>query len=558
MSEHEEMISEIEVTDLAKKDSNEDREIVLDINEDDQKGLESDYNYGAETIDSGGNNSLPDKSDLTHETSDPLIESGDQTHNAELADDSKIVNDTSALETEGEIEETAELNTDNEPELEVSEASDQSNLLAENVDTKLEIKESNYDADGSVSNESGDNLEEIADIVKDLNSVEHEESNLDQVGDVLPEDIEQGHLIDTDHDELVDADQTDLMAPLEDVMLDEMESEPVVEGEEMQQDEHLLISDEAHDTPADTKDPDEDLQHEDQAHEEEIFDDSQVKNEQIEATNIDQDDLVIEGEKVKLDDNLSGTDILQKIKNGYYQTPEYWDTRLPELDQDVYTDIKDNFGEFIGDKMDVPLSNSVEFVDETEMIDIYEAHGKEFKEGVLGFNNGDKSYVKVGSGFEWPTTVHETIHNLSSNDQIDENGNIVETRRGICIQDVQDQHMHKYMPVNEGITELFTKRVLGEEYPQEPYSNYHDNALRMSRLSDHLGDETIKEAYFQNRAELLETTFDNVLGEGAWEEFTNECGKNLSKNEELRAEGNLKANQFVNRFRLHSSLRGRS
>lgn len=558
MAEHDEMSDEIEVTDLAKKDSNEDREIVLEINEDDQKGLESDYNYVAETIDSRGDDSLPDNSELTHETSDPLIESGDQAYNAELTDDSKSDNGSSALETEGEIEETAELNTDNDLELELSEASDQSHLLEEDIEAELEIKERNDDAAGSVSNVRGDNLEEIDELVADLNSVEYDGDKSDLVGDALPEDIEQGDLIDTDRDNLVGADQADLIAPLEDDVLDEMGSEPVVEGEEVQQDGHLLMSDEAHDTPADTVDPNESLQHEDEAHEEEILDDSHVKYEQIDVTNVDQADLVIEEEKDKLDDNLSGTDILQKIKNGYYNKPEYWDTRLPELDQDVYSDIKDNFGEFIGDKMDVPLSNSVEFVDATEMIDIHEAHGKEFKEGVLGFNNGDKSYVKVGTGFEWPTTVHETIHNLSSNDQIDENGNIVETRRGICIQDVHDQHMHKYMPVNEGITELFTKRVLGEEYPEEPYSNYHDNALRMSRLSDHLGDETIKEAYFQNRAELLETTFDNVLGEGAWEEFTNECGKNLSKNEELRAEGNLKANQFVNRFRLHSSLKGRS
>ena len=163
------------------------------------------------------------------------------------------------------------------------------------------------------------------------------------------------------------------------------------------------------------------------------------------------------------------------------------------------------------DKKAVRLKDTVEFQDDDDF-----AKGLGSKEraiGVNGYNNGEKSYVKNSGPHPKKTAIHEHNHQLSCNDTKDKFGYVIEYKRGVSINGRDRQ-------VNEALTELFTKKMMGADYPVNPNVGYRDNMLRMEKMESGFGMDILKEAYYQNKPELLKSRNEFVMGEGTWKLFS--------------------------------------
>lgn len=247
-----------------------------------------------------------------------------------------------------------------------------------------------------------------------------------------------------------------------------------------------------------------------------------------------QPDDVTEGDK-----NDSILD-LWRVKNPQDdKSIEYWNNELPKIEKMVNDYNKENFSQFIyKDKLDRPLNETVNYADEEGM---REAYGKGYETGILGFNNGNQTYVNCESGYQIPTTVHENLHQLSCNDIYNNDGNIHEYRRGISINGKDTQ-------INEGITEYYTQKTLGSRYPDQPYSAYDHNAHRIGKMESAFGEDNIKEAYFQNKPEILRDDFDSVMGSGSWEELSRAFDDSIHENQNIRLSAQQRANNLVNSY----------
>ncbi len=172
------------------------------------------------------------------------------------------------------------------------------------------------------------------------------------------------------------------------------------------------------------------------------------------------------------------------------------------------------------DKKAVRLGDTVEFQDDEAFAK--GLGGKERAAGVNGYNNGKKSYVKNSGPHPQKTAIHEHNHQLSCNDSKDSLGNITEYKRGVSINGKDRQ-------VNEALTELFTKKMMGSDYPANPNVGYRDNMLRMEKMESGFGTDVLKEAYYQNKPDLLKSKYESVMGEGSWEPFSKSFDDSLSK-----------------------------
>ena len=124
-------------------------------------------------------------------------------------------------------------------------------------------------------------------------------------------------------------------------------------------------------------------------------------------------------------------------------------------------------------KQTVSLTDFVEFQDDDKFA--LGLGGYERAVGINGYNNGKKSYVKKSGPHPQKTAIHEHNHQLSCNDVKDKFGYITEYRRGISINGRDRQ-------VNEALTEYFTKKMMGAEYPINPNVGYKDNMLRIEKM----------------------------------------------------------------------------
>ena len=180
------------------------------------------------------------------------------------------------------------------------------------------------------------------------------------------------------------------------------------------------------------------------------------------------------------------------------------------------------------DKKSIRMQDTIEFQNDEDFAK--GLGGIERANGVNGYNNGKKSYVKNSGSHPIKTAIHEHNHQLSCNDQKNKFGYITEYRRGISIngKDVQ---------INEALTELFTKKMMGADYPLNPNVNYIDNMYRMEKLEKTFGCETLKEAYYKNNPELLKNKYDAIMGKNAWELLSKAFDDSLCKysNEEIVA-----------------------
>ncbi len=171
-------------------------------------------------------------------------------------------------------------------------------------------------------------------------------------------------------------------------------------------------------------------------------------------------------------------------------------------------------------KQAVRLTDSVEFQDDAKFA--LGLGGEHMAVGVNGYNNGEKSYVKVGGPHPQKTAIHEHNHQLSCNDVKDKFGYVTEYRRGISI-DGRDRQ------VNEALTEYFTKKMMGSDYPANPDVGYKDNMLRMEKMEKGFGEQTLKEAYYQNKPELLKSRYESVMGKDTWAAFSKAFDESLTQ-----------------------------
>jgi len=158
----------------------------------------------------------------------------------------------------------------------------------------------------------------------------------------------------------------------------------------------------------------------------------------------------------------------------------------------------------------------------------------------LGFNDGRHSHVLVGTGHEEATTVHENLHQLSANG----------SRHGIIERSYGNRHN---VQMNEAITEMLTRRTLGSDYGED-YSLYSENRDAMELIESCMGSETIYEAYFQNRPELMRNQFESVMGTGSWTQLSDafdDCTSNLPHD---RTIGRTRRNNLIDEYmRLSAS-----
>lgn len=228
-----------------------------------------------------------------------------------------------------------------------------------------------------------------------------------------------------------------------------------------------------------------------------------------------------QAEKKKVMDILKASKSTFTLKNS---------TEFIDLEIRNYT--KANFSKYLtDDKMNRPLSDTIEFVSKKELMEKY---GKE--KNILGFNDGKKSYVDAESGYALATAVHENFHQLSCNDTA------TQTKRGVKIDGKNTQ-------VNEGITEYYTQKLLGDHYPDKVYSAYDGNKERIRQIESVLGEDKLAEAYFQNKPEIISKDIDTTLGEGKFDELSGYFETNVNgKTKDEKREAGQKADEIVQEY----------
>lgn len=245
----------------------------------------------------------------------------------------------------------------------------------------------------------------------------------------------------------------------------------------------------------------------------------------------DYEDVELRSSAISANTDNSGTAV-QSEPNSLSAEVQKWTAGLEELSERLYKIYSDRYSYFISkEKLERPLKDTVVYETPEEFL----AQGMDRR--VLGFNNGKKSHVRVGSGHELQTTVHENLHQLSA----DEN----KKKYGLVFYD--ENGNKKNVGLNEAITELLTMRTLGTDYGKD-YSAYSQIRNTMEHLAEYMGEDTICRAYFQNQPELLQNLFDSALGEGYWEKLSTAFDNSLSDNPDIRANGLTERNDLIDRY----------
>ena len=194
------------------------------------------------------------------------------------------------------------------------------------------------------------------------------------------------------------------------------------------------------------------------------------------------------------------------------------ETYMPLGQANIRKSVERLFSNYVSNEKLEESLDKLKFMDQ---YDLRQEYGKGFQKGTLGFNDGENSFVAHDikgpvqeSGdtlinFAFATAVHETLHMFSANDA----GNMI--KRGVMIN-------NDSRAMNEAITEYFTFLSLGGDTPlgglyPGTYSGYTTLMHEIPKLEKAIGSETLKEAYFYNKPELIAQKVDSVCGNGAWQ-----------------------------------------
>ena len=177
------------------------------------------------------------------------------------------------------------------------------------------------------------------------------------------------------------------------------------------------------------------------------------------------------------------------------------------------------------EKRNIRLNDTVVFQNDEEFANGLKSHNGT---GINGYNNGKKSYVKKSGPHPIKTAIHEHNHQLSCNDVKDNLGYTTKYIRGVIVDGKNRQ-------INEALTEYFTKKMMGSEYPANSNVAYKYNLLLIEKMESGFGEHILQEAYYQNKPQLLKSKYEAVMGEGTWDKLSlafDESLKKYSKQEE--------------------------
>lgn len=163
---------------------------------------------------------------------------------------------------------------------------------------------------------------------------------------------------------------------------------------------------------------------------------------------------------------------------------------------------------------------------------------------VNGYNTGGKSFVKLNGPHPLKTALHEHTHQLSSNDIV-EDGMVKRYQRGVSINGRDTQ-------VNEALTELFTKKMMKEDYPKKPDVSYIENMKLFEKMESGFGENLLKEAYFQNKPELLKARYEEVMSGESWEDFSRALEDTRRADPRSRRQARAQAEYLAAKFTIRS------
>lgn len=204
---------------------------------------------------------------------------------------------------------------------------------------------------------------------------------------------------------------------------------------------------------------------------------------------------------------------------------------LDKLSSELTALYSSKYGKYISpDKLDKQFAD-VKYISKKEMI------RKKGDERILGYyEGGTRLIIQEGTDYVTQTLVHENLHMLSNNSNGD--GVIKKRKYGGGYDNIG---------INEAITEMLTKRSLGEQYGPD-YSAYSENRDAMTILENSLGEDLIAEAYFQNKPELMEQKIEDVLGYGSWGQLSEAFDDCLSDNYHTKESGKIRRDNLIDRF----------
>lgn len=203
----------------------------------------------------------------------------------------------------------------------------------------------------------------------------------------------------------------------------------------------------------------------------------------------------------------------------YY--PEYKNSLENELLPSAELEVKSHIRTAGLDKYISPERLEEGLVDKTKVLfthGMQKECGKSWCPGMAGFSDGKRICVDatVGEILGKETGVHEFYHHLSANDTHNWYGKVIESRRGISIND-------KDVGLNEALTQKYTLDTLRDNNPNydNPYSGYAVAADYLDDLYTYEGNaDLFNKAYFQNRPDDLREHFDGFCGDGFYDKLS--------------------------------------
>lgn len=185
-----------------------------------------------------------------------------------------------------------------------------------------------------------------------------------------------------------------------------------------------------------------------------------------------------------------------------------------EIVKMVNDQIQDDFGEYLQEDAKSMDLNTVEIKPGIEF-------DNNAQYGYYDWYNSGKLVVNQDAGGTVETLVHEGLHMATDNgDEMRPDGELI---HHLGIEEVAldldsgDIKAVSNMNLNEGITEMFTRQSVKNMGVDDISIAYPDEVEIAEFLSDLVGENVIKDAYFSSDVEGLRTSVDSELGQGAFD-----------------------------------------
>jgi len=267
--------------------------------------------------------------------------------------------------------------------------------------------------------------------------------------------------------------------------------------------------------------------------------------------------------------NIIGNEITKKVDN-------YFDNYIKEESINEENNIKLTASDkvvFVCHKMYDVLAKKINTRDSR----LLNTHPYDKSNGFFNLET-KKIYVRYPGPHPVATALHEYIHYRAENNEYFENGDLKQVRGGISINGGD-------FFINEALTELLTKNMMGNDYPKNPNCAYIDDMKNMEMIAPIFGKKYLDNAYFKSNPNLLKNIFEinfqryknfrayyelhnnekigkNYEGyseSGNWEEFKKaiEDSHDVKKSQQDRDEAFRKATWYAETLRVTNEYYGK-